>query len=83
MAQVYQEEMARNLDCYKKIKAELLTKYPEHFVAIAGGKVVKLAETFDEADEAVKGYSFKLVFQVGEEPLIGPIYHGRVQRSSE
>ncbi|MBM2826941.1 MAG: hypothetical protein HW403_1005 [Dehalococcoidia bacterium] len=81
MAQVYQHEMARNLTCYKRIKAELLNKNPGQFVAIADGKVVKVAETFDEADEAVRGYRFKLVFSIGDEPLIGPIHHGHVQRS--
>ena len=73
----YEKEKLKNLDAYERLKEDIRTKYAGQYVAIAAGRLIKVAPNFDEADEAVKAYRHRLVFPAGEEPEIGPL---RVRR---
>ncbi len=69
----YEEEKQRNVEAYERLKNEILAKYKGQYVAIADGRLIKVSPSFDEADEAVKGYRHRLVFPADVGPILGPI----------
>ena len=69
----YEQEKRKNLDAYERLEDEIRTKYLGQYVAIADGRLIKVSQNFDEADQAVKAYRHCLVFPAGEEPEIGPL----------
>ncbi len=68
----YEAERQRNLEAYERLRDEIHGKYQGQYVAIANGELVKVSPSFDEVDEAVKGYRHRLVFPAGEAPELGP-----------
>ena len=69
----YEEEKRKNLDAYQRLKDEIRANYLGQYVAIADGRLIKVSQNFDEADEAVIANRHRLVFPAGEEPEIGPL----------
>ncbi|HLC29640.1 MAG TPA: DUF5678 domain-containing protein [Dehalococcoidia bacterium] len=70
----FDEERARDFAAYEQLKAALTEKYQGLYVAIANGRLIKVAPTIEEAREAVKQYRHRLVFQAGAEPVRGTVY---------
>ncbi|GEM_PF-6921451 len=70
----FEEERTRDFAAYEQLKAELTEKYQGLYVAIADGRLINVAPTFDEAAEAARQYRHHLVFQAGSEPLKDPVY---------
>jgi hypothetical protein len=69
----YEEEKQKNIEAYERLKDEIRARYEGHYVAIADGRLIKVSPSFEEADEAVKGYRHRFVFPAGKEPIIGPL----------
>ena len=69
----FEEEKQKNLKAYQELRDEIRYKYQGMYIAIAQGKLVKVATSFEEADEAVKDYRHRLVFIAEEEPTLGPL----------
>lgn len=74
----YEKEMQHNLNAYKQLRTEILQKYKGKYVAIAQGRLVAVASTFDEAVETsqkvVPDFLHRFVFQVGDEPITEALY---------
>jgi hypothetical protein len=69
----FEEEKQKNLKAYQELREEIRSKYQGMYVAIAQGKLVKVAPSFEEADEAVKNHRHRLVFMGEDEPTLGPL----------
>ena len=69
----YEEERRKNLDAYDRLKNEIRSKHQGQYIAIADGRLIKVAPNFEEADQAVNTYRHRFVFPAGEEPEIGPL----------
>lgn len=67
----FEEERERDFAAYEAMKQEILANHRGEYIAIAGGRLVKIAPTFDEAWDAVKGHRHALVFRGGSEPKRG------------
>ena len=82
----FEEEMQRDWAAYEQLRPELLEKHFGKYVAIAGGKLLKVVEigdradyeAFDEVRAAIpKKYKHRMAFKVTEEgPTRGFIRHG-------
>ncbi len=74
----YEKEMQQNLNTYKQLRTEILQKHKGKYVAIAEGKLVAVAQTFDEAvessEEALPDFRHRFVFQAGYEPITEALY---------
>jgi len=74
----YEKEKQQNLNAYKQLRTEILQKYRGKYVAIAKGKVVAVAPTFDEAvdtsQKAVPDFLHRFVFQASNEPITEELY---------
>jgi hypothetical protein len=74
----YEKEKEQNLIAYKQLRTEILQKHKGKYVAIAKGKLVAVAPTFDEAVEAsqkaVPDFLHRFVFQAGYEPITEALY---------
>lgn len=70
----FEEERERDFAAYDRMKDEIIKKYVGQYVAIAGGRLMKVAPTFDEAVAAVRHYQHYLVFEAGYEPVRGTVY---------
>jgi len=74
----FEKDMQRNLNVYKQLKTEILQKHKGKYVVIALEKLVAVALTFDEAEEAaekaVPDLRHRFVFQAGDEPITAPLY---------
>ena len=70
----FEEEREQNFAAYDLLKSEILAKHLGQYVAIADGRLIKSASTFDEAQEAVQHYKHHLVFKAGTEPDKDPVY---------
>jgi len=70
----FDEERARDFAAYERLKDEIVKKHLGKYVAIADGRLIKVAPTIEEAREAVNQYRHRLVFQAGTEPVRGTVY---------
>ncbi len=74
----FEKDMQQNLNAYKQLRTEILQKHKGKYVAIAKGKLVAVAKTFDEAleasEKAVPDFLHRFVFQAGYEPITEPLY---------
>ena len=69
----FEEEREQDWQAYAHLEADLLQNHRGQYAAIAGGKLVKIAGTIEEARAAVKKRRHALVFQVGADPRIEPL----------
>ena len=58
-----------------------MAEHPGEYVAIARGDIVGTYSSFDEAARAVEQEQAKLVFQIGDEPVLAPLYVSWGKRS--
>jgi hypothetical protein len=64
----------QNVEAYTQQRARLEAEHLGQYVAIANGRIVGVYPGFDEARKAVEPNQHKLVFQIGEEPDLGPLH---------
>lgn len=74
----YEKEIQQNLNAYKQLRTEILQKHKGKYIVIAEGKLVAVAQTFDEAveasEEALPDFRHRFVFQAGDKPITEAIY---------
>ncbi len=70
----FEEEKQLDWAAYAELEELLLREHQGRYAAIAGGKLVKVADTIDEARAAVKrNHKHYLAFEVGADPRIEPV----------
>lgn len=62
-----------NLAAYDQRRAALEAKHRGEYVAVAGGCIVGVYPSFEEADNAVAECQEKLVFEIGTQPALSPV----------
>jgi hypothetical protein len=69
----FDQELAVNRQAYEKLRDQIRRDYDHQYVAIAFGKLVGSAATFDEASAVIDRLDPKpqhfLVFQADDEPM--------------
>jgi hypothetical protein len=67
------EQQDKNLKAYLEQQAELEAQHRGEYVAVAGGRVVGIYPDFEAACAAVTRYRHKLVFEIGDVPILAPL----------
>ena len=70
----FEDERERDFAAYERLKDEIVEKYRGQYVAIADGRLIKVAPTIEEAREAVKLHRHYLLFEAGNEPPRSIVY---------
>lgn len=70
----FEEERQRDFAAYERMKDEIVAKYRGQYVAIADGRLIKVAPTIEAAREAVKQFKHYLLFEAGTEPPRSIVY---------
>lgn len=77
----FEEAEERDFAAYEALKETIHAQYQGKFVAIAGGRVVCVAPTIEEARAAVAGFEHRLVFAADAEVQRGTVWIRRHRRS--
>jgi len=72
------EELALNRRAYEKLRDQIRNDYDHQYVALAFGRIVGSAPTFDEASALIENLDPKpqhfLVFQADDEPMFDEFF---------
>jgi hypothetical protein len=63
-----------NIEAYNQQRTTLEAEHLGEYVAIADGRIVGTYPSFDEACQVVEHHKTKLVFQIGDKPVLKPLY---------
>jgi hypothetical protein len=69
-------ELDSNLEAYSQHRAQLEAEHRGEYVAVAGGRIVGVYPSADKAERAVAQYPYKLVFEIGAQPKLAPLFIG-------
>ena len=74
----FDEELALNRRAYEKLRDQIRHDYDHQYVALAFGRIVGSAPTFDEASALIENLDPKpqhfLVFQADDEPMFDEFF---------
>jgi hypothetical protein len=76
--QEYEREKARNLQAYEALREQIRREYAGQYVALAEGRVIAAAPSFDQARDAIEQLTpvpeYYLVFPADKEPAFDLVY---------
>ncbi|HZU34861.1 MAG TPA: DUF5678 domain-containing protein [Gemmataceae bacterium] len=76
--QEYERERARNLQAYEALREQIRRDHAGQYVALAEGRLIAAAATFEEARAAIERLSpvpeYYLVFPADTEPAFDLVY---------
>jgi hypothetical protein len=74
----FEQELQLNRQSYQKLRNQIRRDYEHQYVALAFGKIVAAAPTFDEASAAVSRLQPQpehfVVFQANDEPIFDEFF---------
>ena len=74
----FDQELAVNRQAYEKLRDQIRRDYDHQYVAMAFGRIIASASTFDEASAAIDRLEPKpehfLVFQADDEPIFDEFF---------
>ena len=74
----FDQELECNREAYERLRDRIRKEFGQQYVAIAQGKLLGSAPTFDEASSLIFKLSPQpkhfLVFEAGNEPAFEPVY---------